>query len=99
MDQVATTDKTTRRVGVIEGLLHMPGAALGLVVLARPFGGWMALTVMALGAFAWVAVYAVLRAMRVRAWFGAWDVPSFVFVWGYAVVLALAALHFVLRSA
>ena len=97
MDDVATADKTTRRVGVAEGVRHMVGSALVFVLLAQPFADGVALAVMAGAALAWALSYVTLRATRVRAWFGAWDTLSFGFVWSYAVVLALAAHIMVIR--
>ena len=97
MDDVATAEKTTRRVGVAEGVRHMVGSALVFVLLAQPFVDGVALTVMAGAALAWALSYVTLRATRVRSWFGAWDTLSFVFVWSYAVVLALAAHIMVIR--
>ncbi len=99
MDDIATADKTTRRVGVAEGVRHMVGSALVFLLLAQPFTGGAALAIMAGAALFWALGYVTLRATRVRCWFGAWDAPSFGFVWSYAVVLALAAHILVIRLA
>ena len=99
MEDVTETNNALRRMGVVEGPLHMAGAALVLLLLTRSFEGWGAAAVMAGIACFWALVYAALRVARVRTWFGAWDFASFGFVWSYAVVLALAAHGFVSRLA
>lgn len=97
MDESTTADKTTRRVGVSEAILHTAGAAVAQVLLARPFSGRSALGVMAGTGVVWVLLYLTLRVARVRTWFGAWDAYSFGFVWIYAAVLALLLQGIVIR--
>ena len=81
MDDATPADKPLRRVGVTEGILHLLGATLALVLLAQPFKGRGALVVMGISALIWILLYATFRLARVRTWFGAWDVYSFAFVW------------------
>lgn len=69
--------------------MHIVGGALGLAGLAVPFDPAVALAVPPAAGVFWAGWYGALRVARVRDWFGAWDVPSFVFVAGYAVVLGL----------
>lgn len=78
-----------RRVGAVEGVLHIVAGALGLALLAQPFDAAVALAVPPAAGVFWAGWYGALRAARVRDWFGAWDAASFGFVAGYAVVLGL----------
>ena len=90
MNDGITQQPPLRRVGALEGALHI-GVAAGLfAALAQPFEGiWVVLAVVA-GGVIWTGSYAILRLARLRDWFGAWDVVSFATVASYSVVLALA---------
>lgn len=84
----STTVIPLRRVGAGEGVGHMLLAAFAFVMLGALLPG-LELLGIASGALIWGAWYGLLRAKRVRDWFGAWDFVSFGFVWSYALGLAL----------
>jgi len=79
-----------RRVGTLEAVLHIAGAALAFACLAQSFEGAVGLAVPPAAGVFWGGWYGALRGARVRDWFGAWDCASFAFVAAYAVVLGLA---------
>ena len=90
MNERVTSRTPLRRVGTVEGVLHIAGAAAIFAGLAQPFGETAVLAVPPAAGVFWAGWYGALRAARVRDWFGAWDCASFGFVAGYAVVLGLA---------
>ncbi len=63
-------------------------AAVVLAAFGRLLPGFEPLGI-ASGALVWGTWYGVLRAGRLRDWFGAWDFVSFAFVWSYALGFAL----------
>ena len=63
-------------------------AAFGFVMFGALLPGYELIGIGS-GATIWAAWYGLLRAKRVRDWFGAWDFVSFGFVWSYALGLAL----------
>lgn len=89
MNERSSPRHRLRRVGTLEGVLHIAGAALAFACLALPFEGAVGAAVSPAAGVFWAGWYGALRVARVRDWFGAWDCASFAFVAGYAVALGL----------
>ncbi len=91
MNHPSTFHNTLRRVGALEGVAHITGAAALFAFAAQPFDPAVAFAVPPAAAVFWAGWYGALRAARVRDWFGAWDAVSFGFVAAYAGGLGLIA--------
>ena len=91
MKQQATVRNSLRRVGAVEGVMHIVGAAALFTFLSRLVSEEVAMAIAPTAGVFWSGWYGALRAARMRDWFGAWDAVSFGFVAAYAGGLGLAA--------
>lgn len=85
----ASPDSNVRRVAVGEAVGHVTGAVVAGGGLGTFASLGMSVGILSAGAVIWVCWHARLRLSGIRDGHGAWDVPSFVCVWGYAVTLAI----------
>lgn len=91
MEKVAVADSKDH-IGVFEGVAHMMLGGVVLALASLPFAADGLPPMLFVIWAAWAGLYAVMRLRWPGFWMGRWNPASFLFVWVYGLLTALAGI-------